>query len=545
MMTRIARVLTVTAVGLVAIACQDLDVVNYNAPDRFRALGDPNDVETLIYSAYRLWWTSAHHNQPNRALSVMGNETTSALTGSAVYDVAREPREMIPNTQTYPGWWVMRRPWDQRWQVISNAIDGLRAIEEGGLRIKERVGDELVDVTIRAQAFAHFLAGLGHTYLAYHFDQSYIYTPDMELAEDLDFRDLGKAGFDFHPYDEVAAVGRELLEKSIEMMAQSPRPIPAHWTNSVELSAEDFARIAHSFIARSLVYTPRSPEERAAVDWNQVLYHLDNGIQQDLWARYEENVWIASYKLYTQFLNDARASNRLVGPADTSGAYQDWLAAPVNERTRFRVETPDRRITGPTSTSNGSYFAYRSSSLSNAATRGQYLNSYYTSHRFGGQDGVRENGILVTMPVLEMEFIRAEAYYRLGRKEEAAEIINRTRTAPRIINGVEYPGLPPVTADGVPPSPDCVPRKPYRLPDGTVPCGDLWDALMYEKRIELHGIEALIPYADARGWGQLVEGTPLHFPVPARELEIIGYPEYSFGGVGRPGSAPPPTTVSP
>jgi hypothetical protein len=73
----------------------------------------------------------------------------------------------------------------------------------------------------------------------------------------------------------------------------------------------------------------------------------------------------------------------------------------------------------------------------------------------------------------------------------------------------------------------------------------LWDALMYEKRIETYGIEGIIPFADARGWGQLVEGSPIHFPLPARELEVIGKPFYSFGGAGRAGSAPAPKLTPP
>ncbi len=545
MIQRFRAVLGVGVVTILLAGCQDLLVNNHNSPDRYRAMTDAGDVEALISSAYRLWWTTAHHNQPNRALSVMGNETTSALTGSAVLDVAREPRQMIPNSQGYPGWWVQRRPWDQRWQIISNVTDGLHAIRDGNLRMLEQEGSEPVDVTVRAQAFAYFLSGVAHTYLAYHFDQSYIFTPDMELAEDLDFQDMDRSGWGFHPYDEVAETGRELLEESIRLIAESPRPIPARWTNSVELSQDDFARLAHSFIARSLVYTARTPAERAAVDWQQVLYHLDRGIQQDLWATYEENIWIAAYKLYTQYLNDTRLNNRLVGPADTSGAYQDWLATPPLEREKFLIETPDRRITGPTATSNGSYVGYRASAVSNSATRGPYLDSHYLSIRFGGQAGVRDSEVLVTMPVLEMDFLRAEAYYRLGRREEAAEIINRTRTAPQVIGDETFPGLPAVTAAGVPEAADCVPRKPYRLEDGIVPCGDLWDALMYEKRVELHGIEALIPYADQRGWGRLVEGTPLHFAITWRELETIGYPEYSFGGIGNEGSAPAPTYESP
>ena len=53
-------------------------------------------------------------------------------------------------------------------------------------------------------------------------------------------------------------------------------------------------------------------------------------------------------------------------------------------------------------------------------------------------------------------------------------------------------------------------------------CGDLMDALMYEKRIETHGVEAIIPFADWRGWGMMPQGTICQFAPPGRELELIG-----------------------
>lgn len=552
------RAILVAALGMIFAGCQDLDLPYYNRPDRTRVIATPEDVEVLIYSTYRRWWESAHHSQPNRALSVMGNEMTTALTGaSGTYDVAREPRETIPNTLVYPGYWMMRRPWDLRWEVISSAVDGIQAIEQRGIRIFETVDTDRVDVTERARAFAYFTAGLGHIYLAFHFDQSYIYTPDMELREDIDFKHMADYGFGFHPYNEVAEAGRELLRKALEISEEHPFAIPARWVNQdTDVSAEDFRRIIHSFIARSLAYTPRSPEERAAVDWSDneggVLYHVERGIQKDLYVKFVEGTWESPYQQFVTFINDARLANRLLGPADTSGAYQDWLAAPINDRTRFQIRTPDRRITGASATTRGEYVNYssRAAGVSNSQTRGQYLDSHYYSVRHMHQDSLRIPGTkLVTMTPLEMEFLKAEAYYRIGQKDKTVEIVNKTRTRDRIVpvgsTTVAYPGLPPVTIDGVPEAGSCVPKKPWRNPDGSIPCGDLWDALMYEKRIELHGIEAIIPYADARGWGQLVEGTMIHFPVTARELEIIGYPEYSFGGAGRPGGAPPPTTVSP
>jgi hypothetical protein len=64
------------------------------------------------------------------------------------------------------------------------------------------------------------------------------------------------------------------------------------------------------------------------------------------------------------------------------------------------------------------------------------------------------------------------------------------------------------------------------------------DALMYEKKIEMFGVAAGTAFFDARGWGTLVEGTPIHFPIPARELETLNLPAYTFGGIGGPDAAP-------
>jgi hypothetical protein len=73
----------------------------------------------------------------------------------------------------------------------------------------------------------------------------------------------------------------------------------------------------------------------------------------------------------------------------------------------------------------------------------------------------------------------------------------------------------------------------------TTACGSLWDALRWEKRIEGLGIDPNVAFFDARGWGTLVIGTPVHMPIPAREIETLALPPYTFGG-GGVGSAPAP-----
>ena len=64
-------------------------------------------------------------------------------------------------------------------------------------------------------------------------------------------------------------------------------------------------------------------------------------------------------------------------------------------------------------------------------------------------------------------------------------MINITRQA----NG-ELPG---VTTAGSPEGDECVPRK---VASGA--CGSLWDALMYEKNLEMTGIEGAVSWWDAR-----------------------------------------------
>ena len=76
-----------------------------------------------------------------------------------------------------------------------------------------------------------------------------------------------------------------------------------------------------------------------------------------------------------------------------------------------------------------------------------------------------------------------------------------------------------------------------------MPTSDLMDKLIYEKRIEGFLLCSGCAFFDRRGFGALaptgpdfhhglVEGTPLHFPIPGRELERLGLPYYTFGGPG-------------
>ena len=130
------------------------------------------------------------------------------------------------------------------------------------------------------------------------------------------------------------------------------------------------------------------------------------------------------------------------------------------------------------------------------------------------------------MTAKELDFLAAEANFRLGNKDAAMAIVNKYRTT----NGQ----LPAFTSvDGVAPGGDrCVPQNA----DGS--CGNLWEALKYEKRIELFHYGMGTEYFDDRGWGDLVTNTWLQLPIPASELEILLQEVYTFGGPGGGSAAP-------
>jgi hypothetical protein len=67
--------------------------------------------------------------------------------------------------------------------------------------------------------------------------------------------------------------------------------------------------------------------------------------------------------------------------------------------------------------------------------------------------------------------------------------------------------------------------------------------LKWEKRMEVNmqGLFGAPWYFDSRGWGDLWFGTPLQFPAPCKELQVLQLlPCYTFGGMagdmGSPGS---------
>jgi starch-binding outer membrane protein, SusD/RagB family len=525
-----------------SVGCADfLEVENLNAPDRERALAQAQDLEALLGGTWSVYFglvhgsdaSSRHAHAVNLFPNVATQFTATMSTGGTRENV-EEPRRPIDNNISVgsdTGTWGPRVLYDDLNQIAASVRQGLVTIDEQGVQLVDESGG---DGTPRARAFGKFMQGLAWMTGALIHDKVSVIDEHTELSAD----PIQQAMESLLPWQEGLARGLQSMEEAVSIAQQSTFSYPAASVSHLwfagpdAITSDELVRIANTYMARYLVLTARTPEERAQVDWNRVLELTANGVTRDfeivLEPEFRESIYYARSQLNTPGCGTCyRWDNRLIGHADISGRYQTWISGARSERFRFDIETPDRRITGPTPQSDGAYTRYRPDDNGFQAGAGLYLFSAYQWARHEHLGFEANTGTAVMVSVDENNLLRAEALLRTGNPDGAAELINVSRTRSHVLpDGNTYSGLPPVTADGVPVSADCAPRT------DSGQCGDLMVALWYERMIELAGLDALRGYGDSRGFGLLPDGAWLQAPIPPEELELLGLPNYTFGGEG-------------
>jgi hypothetical protein len=535
---RLMRALVLGAAALVLVACQDMDVTNPNNPDTESVQASPGDLETLIATSWVGFQNRVWQNNTSLTAAVISGQFGGGFGCFGTLERSSEPR--VPIT-TVPGAGNQAHffPWRDWYGAVAQVNAGLRAIEEGDVVIRQDGND----VTARAQAFAKFVQGLAHGYVALSFDRGYVFSESI-ASDTLGFTAQNPQVQELiRPYPEVADTALAQLSAAIDIIrahnVSIPSQTPERWISGYSLSPAEFEQLIHAYKARILAYLPRNRAEKEAVDWNRVLSHLDQGWQGDFAPEGSPGVVQHNFQRLTArqratVPNDhIRPNYETIGVADQSGGFQEWWATPWSDRTPWTMEVEDLRIIDPDRTpivsqaddGEGLYLGHHIANVW-AAERGTAHRSYYYIHRFG-RGNSWENGPLLTMAEAELDLIRAEAYMWLGQPEAAIPLINKTRVA----NG----GLAPVTLEGAPMGDDgyCTPRK------WNGECGSLWDALRWEKAIETMQTEGYISWWDRRGWQELVEGTEVHWPMPLQDQELLAIPVYTMGG-GQGDSAPPP-----
>jgi hypothetical protein len=266
----------------------------------------------------------------------------------------------------------------------------------------------------------------------------------------------------------------------------------------------------------------------------------------------------------------------IIGMADQSGSYSDWLALPLGERGStggFFMVTPDLRFPqGGTRTTQQAdqtlaqctvanlkckrYFYNRPTADDQLSGQGWGFSNYgfmrFRSWNQLGDAGSQRDGKTPVFMKAELDLLRAEGLYRQGDFAGAAALINISRTRGMLCQdgtapgaaappatctftstGAQSPyaaggGLPAITVfDATTPVPGgaaCVPKVPAAPAFNAASCGNLWEALKWEKRVETIMTHWLSWYFDGRGWGDLADGTPLYLPVPYQDWLARGKP---------------------
>ncbi|MEA1888076.1 MAG: hypothetical protein U9N72_12795 [Bacteroidota bacterium] len=480
----------VIALGLLAPACADLEVINETAPDAERALANPEDVQSLAGGAFRTWHNEVQEYEAVAlAMGTMADYVTCSWGNSAMRDMSWEPRiNSFPNTLTYAYFPTIRSQWQDSYAAIAAVNLVLQRLDEG----MDFGGP---DENALTEAFCYFVSGVSHGYLGLVFDQANIIPWDADISQ-----------LELKPWEEVCAAGLALLDQAIAIANSTSFEVPPKWVGGMAMTNVELAQLANGYAARILAYQSRTKAHNESIDWNQVLHYAQNAndfdFKPELGDAYD---WYDMYWMYARYPGWGRVDHRIINEMDhdypsrwpTSGVWPDGDPG--------EADPDDARLL-----TDYEYLA------SNAfpPDRGYYHFSHYRYSRYDDVGSTVWYGDKPKPSFLawEAKLLEAEALFRTGNVTGAANILNDP-TGPRKVRG----GLDDVSSSDP----------------------NLLRLILDEKDIECFLTGAGIGYYDMRRTDRLQPATLLHFPVPATELEISGLPHYTINAVadGVDGSA--------
>lgn len=506
-------------------ACGDnLNVTNLNNPDVARAYATPAGVEGVVAGlGVQVFNTQRATESVNTQSKILAGESFASVANFGMAARAQIPRSLISNelgNDNQAGNIANFNQFSRVSRTAANAIQALDRIVAGGGTLGSTAQNA------RAKSFAFLVLGqaLGNLSLAY--DSAAVVTPAVPSDQ---VPGLSSAAA-------VNAAALAMLDSAIAI-ANSPGaatgtngfPLPATWINGQSLTREQFVRLARSYKARLRAGVARTPAQRQAVNWNEVIADATNGITADFTVNVGGGSgWSAAFDVTQMYVVGGwhSMSPLYYGMADVSGGYDAWLATPRDSRSGFLIVTPDRRW--PQGTTRA---AQQASNPNVAPPPGMYVrnrpsgedvplsgygDSWYDHRRYGAANLAASTGPYVEMSATEMTMLAAEGHIRNSNLPAAIALVNASRTR----NGLD--AIPAVTSATAPYSTDrstCVPRVPQAPNFTSTACGSLLEAMKYEKRIETAFTGYMIWFTDNRGWGDMVEGTTVEWPVPYQEMQ--------------------------
>jgi len=556
-------IVTLGTVFVGLTACGDvLGVKNTNNPSVESSFSTSKGVELLIAGmGPQLNNTQRATESVNTQSKILAGESFASVANFGMAARAQIPRSLISNelgNDNQTGNLSNFNNFQRYARNASQAINRLNELKAGG--------DSLATAADRrAKAFAYSVIGQALGNLSLMYDSAAIITPASAPASTV-------PGAIPEPLASAAAVNAAAIRMldSAVTYATGMSALPTTWiSTAASTDAATFTRLVRSYRARLRAGVARTAAERAAVDWTAVIADATNGIITDFLIQIGGSTgWSATFDVSQSYVAGGWHQIPLlyIGFADTTNAMNPWLVEDINLRRAFLLRTPDRRWpAGDTraaqtakATSGNALPTVPCDSANQVAggiapaniTRdcAMYIRnrpsgsdvpiigfgeSFYDHRRHGATNVAGNLGPYVEMSRTEIDMLAAEGYLRLAAPNYAAAeaLINRTRLKNGLVS------VTGVGAGTVPGGTACVPRVPQTAPFQTVTCGTLFEAMKYEKRMETMMTGYAISFTDSRGWGDLVGGTVVEWPVPYQEMQTRQQAYYN--GTRR---APTPST---
>jgi len=469
-----SSIILVIGLFLVTSCHKDLEVEYNNLPDFETALKNPEDVANIAKAGFYNWFMAMNSSlSPRMAMWVAADQGTCSWANSGMYHLSDEPRKAFNNDVSYTYANIFEKYYSSMHATNSQMNDVLKKINEG-----MKLGNNGRD-TKMITAYTHFIQGVSLGYLGLVYDKSYVVT------EYNDPKTVAQSS-----YTEVIDSALAKLDITIAICKKKNFKIPSSWINGREYTSKELAKIANSFAARLLVNAPRNKSENDNIDWNRVLNYANKGFEEDLTVYMDDVNWVSYFRHYTVRPGWARIDSRIINLLDPT--YPSRF--PSDGHNPDAAESDDNRL--------ASDFSFTASN-NMKPERGYVHYSNYEYTRYPYKVSVHTGNVPIFLKA-ELDLIKAEALVNTGDLVGAIDIINN---GTRISRG----NLPKLSSSS---------DKEQIL-----------KAIFYERDIELIQTGFGIAFFDMRRRDYLQNGTLLHFPIPGKEIAVLGLEHYTYGGV--------------
>ncbi|HEY8851694.1 MAG TPA: hypothetical protein VIM36_05900, partial [Gemmatimonadaceae bacterium] len=338
---------------------------------------------------------------------------------------------------------------------------------------------------------AQFTQAASYMYLSMEFDKAFVVTEDNvpavppTLVPHTDVRDSTLRMWD----DLIAASAQHSYTYDVTDLPMA----------SGALTSAKINRLANTMAAMTLAYHARTSTQAAAVDWARVAAYADKGIGTgsagapfDIVVQNDANQWVSLLMAYGDLSDWVRTDHRVINRMNPS------VPPKYNGTDPPQGTSPDARYT--------SDYAYVPPPIGDPG-RGIYMQSdfFHKRYAFANWESTTQlTGNVPYMLAAESDLIHAEALIRQTTPDlaTAATLINKTRVGRGNLT-------PASAADGA---------------------AALLIDISYERDVEITNTSGTTLYWRRAVTDQPMQaGTACQLPIPAKELETLSLPIYTFG----------------